>query len=327
MILEWLEGRSLADDLEQRRRRGLRGRSIEEAFAILEGAAEGLSIAHERRVAHRDVKPGNFFIVVQPGRETMKVLDFGIAKVLREEGEAGGTKSKFASFTWAYAAPEQVDPRIGMTNLATDVYSFALVLTELLTDRQPVDSRDVVSLVKSATDPTIRPTPRTRGGNVSDAIEIVCRKALAVEPRARHQTMGELWAALMAARGTKPIAISAAPVAAGSSGQLPQAQDQRTSFPQTPQARFAQPAGYAPTPMPMSPPPTGQPMMPLGPPPGGPMMPYNTTGPFQHPQPQTQWQMRRPVPTGDNTMIVVIVIVVLSVMFVGTCAMVHACVG
>jgi serine/threonine-protein kinase len=329
MILEWLEGRSLAEDLDQRRRRGLRGRTVDEAFALLEGAAEGLSIAHERRVAHRDVKPGNFFIVASQGRETMKVLDFGIAKVLREEGDAGGTKSKFASFTWAYAAPEQVDPRIGETGLATDVYAFALVLTEMLTDRQPIDSRDVVSLVKSATDPTIRPTPRTRGGNVTDAIEVVCRKALAVDPRARHQTMGELWNALQTAYGGRPSAISALPA----STSLPTVVAQRPGTMAVPSTQAPQPAppsfqGYPPTALPASPPRTGQPVMPqqpMGPPmgPGGPMMPYNTTGPF--PQPPTQWGPRRPIPTGDNTIIIIVVIVVLSGMFVGSCALLHAC--
>ena len=80
-----------------------------------------------------------------------------------KEGEQAGTKGTFASFTWLYAAPEQLDPRLGQTGLQTDVYAFALVLTELLTDRPPVDARDVVSILKASSDPTVRPTPRSRG--------------------------------------------------------------------------------------------------------------------------------------------------------------------
>ena len=129
----------------------------------------------------------------------VKVLDFGIAKIIRD-GEGPGTRSPFASFTWLYAAPEQLDPRIGQTGLATDVYSFALLLSELLTDRVPTEGRDVVSLLKAATDPTVRPTPRQRGANVPDAIEVACRRALAVDPKVRYATIPELWAALSAAR-------------------------------------------------------------------------------------------------------------------------------
>lgn len=199
MVLEWLAGRSLADDLSERRHRGQHGRSLDEAFALLEPAADALSIAHQRRVAHRDIKPANFFLLENDGGPRVKVLDFGIAKIVRDN-ELPGTRSPFASFTWLYAAPEQLDPRIGQSGLATDVYSFALLLTELLTDRVPVEGRDVVTLLKAATDVNTRPTPRQRGVNVPDSIEAVCRRALSVDPKARYANIGELWAALIAAR-------------------------------------------------------------------------------------------------------------------------------
>ena len=211
MVLEWLQGRSLADDLQQRRRAGRRGRTLEEALALLEPAAEGLSIAHQKRVAHRDIKPANFFLLDAQGGAKVKVLDFGIAKIIRD-GEGTVTRSPFASFTWLYAAPEQLDPRIGQTGLATDVYSFALLLSELLTDRVPSEGRDVVALLKAATDPTVRPTPRQRGATVPDAIEVACRRALAVDPKARFATIGELWSALDAGRRpTMPPSVGAMP--------------------------------------------------------------------------------------------------------------------
>jgi serine/threonine protein kinase len=204
MILEWLEGRSLADDLEERRARGMRGRSLAETFAILEPVVDGLAVAHRQSVAHRDVKPANIFLgAPAPGRQghgpQVKVLDFGIAKIMKE-GESAGTKGTFASFTWLYATPEQLDPRLGTTGLATDVYAFGLLLTELLTDRKPVDERDVVSIMKAATNPTRRPSPRTRGANIPDEIEAVCQRALAVDPKHRYATISELWDALIAAR-------------------------------------------------------------------------------------------------------------------------------
>jgi len=203
MILEWLDGRSLAADLAERRARGLRGRSVDEALAILEPVADGLSAAHRQQVAHRDIKPANVFLLGgSEGGPRVKILDFGIAKIMKE-GEAVGTKGTFASFTWLYAAPEQLDPRIGATGLATDVYAFGLLLTELLTDRAPIEGRDVVGIVKTATDPNRRPTPRTLGANVPDEIEAVCLRALSVDPKSRYANVAELWSALVAARSTR----------------------------------------------------------------------------------------------------------------------------
>jgi len=87
------------------------------------------------------------------------------------------------------------------------VYSFALLLTELLTDRVPTEGRDVVALLKAAIDPTVRPTPRQRGANVPDGIEVVCRRALAVDPKVRYASIAELWAALDNARRSPPPSV------------------------------------------------------------------------------------------------------------------------
>lgn len=331
MVLEWLEGRSLSDDLEDRRRRGLRGRTLEETLAILGSAAEGLGVAHKQRVAHRDVKPGNFFLLRD---QQLKVLDFGIAKILRD-GDEGGTKSPFSSFTWLYAAPEQLDPRVGQTGLATDVYSFALVLTEMLTDRSPSDGHDVVSLLKASTDPTIRPTPRQRGAQVPDNVEVVCRRALAVDPKARFQSMAELWTALTAAAQGRPVEVgrtsspSMDPNGARVSSGLPQTgQPHRSSMvgPPTPPVHLLQ--GQAPmtgmpmTAMPHSPVPPTQPSayapqiattVPYGPGPVGP-----PPGMMARPRPVA------PPRPSSAPMIVAILAIILGLLFVATCAGIHA---
>ena len=166
MILEWLEGRSLADDLAERRQRGMRGRSLAEAFAILEPVADGLAAAHVQQVAHRDVKPANIFLLAgqtqgRPGPQ-VKVLDFGIAKIMKE-GESAGTKGTFASFTWLYATPEQLDPRIGATGLATDVYAFPVLVTELLTDRRHHEGGDRPEPTADAADARRQRPRRDRG--------------------------------------------------------------------------------------------------------------------------------------------------------------------
>ncbi|WP_233561336.1 protein kinase domain-containing protein, partial [Sorangium cellulosum] len=84
LVLEWLEGAPLDRDIAERRARGEAARPLAEAVALLAPAAHALEAAHAQGVAHRDVKPANLFLAEIGGRPTMKVLDFGIAKVLSE---------------------------------------------------------------------------------------------------------------------------------------------------------------------------------------------------------------------------------------------------
>jgi serine/threonine protein kinase len=202
-VQEWLEGESLAEDLRRRRRAGMRGRSMADTMRLMEPAARALGIAHQRRVVHRDVKPGNFFLMapaIDAQGVVLKVLDFGIAKVMREGATHSGAKSTgMVSFTPQYAAPEQIESRYGSTGPWTDVYSLALVMTELLTDRPAFDGDDLPAILTQVFDPQRRPTPRARGVAVPDAVEAVLARALSVDPRARHADAGELWAALQLA--------------------------------------------------------------------------------------------------------------------------------
>jgi serine/threonine protein kinase len=202
-VQEWLEGETLAEELRRRRGQGMRGRSLAEAMRVMEPAARALGIAHQRRVVHRDVKPGNFFLMapaIDAQGVVLKVLDFGIAKVMREGATHSGKASTgMVSFTPQYAAPEQIESRYGSTGPWTDVYSLALVMTELLTDRTTLEGDDLPAILAQVFDPHRRPTPRARGVAIPDAVEAVLARALAVDPRARPADAAELWAALQAA--------------------------------------------------------------------------------------------------------------------------------
>jgi serine/threonine protein kinase len=209
LVLEWLEGMSLAAELEQRRARGMRGRSLDEAVLLLTPAARGLGYAHSKRVAHRDVKPANMFLTTLPGSpsgRTIKLLDFGIAKLLAEGTQAGSMSAQataFSSFTPYYAAPEQFDPRMGATGPWTDVYALALVLTEVLTDRQ-ANTGDAMTLLMQATDPGRRPTQRANGFDMKEEVHAVCTRALAVNPKERFADATAFWEALVAASRPQP---------------------------------------------------------------------------------------------------------------------------
>jgi eukaryotic-like serine/threonine-protein kinase len=209
MVLEWLEGRSLDAVLADERCAGLPPRSPEAAVALLEPAAEALALAHKKGIAHRDVKPANLFIIGDPrGEPTVKLLDFGIAKVVqdaqRDAGAFARTQGVMSSFTPAYGAPEQFSRAQGATGPWTDVFALALILTELLTHQPPLLGDDLTQLAFAAMDTQRRPTPRAFDVPVPEAVEAVLRRALTVKVQDRYASMGEFWTALRSALSLDP---------------------------------------------------------------------------------------------------------------------------
>ncbi|WP_228461239.1 serine/threonine-protein kinase [Gordonia spumicola] len=160
------------------------------AVAIIEQVAAALDAAHEAGLVHRDVKPEN--VLVTPAGFAY-LVDFGIA---HHEGDAHLTRTGTAVGSIAYMAPEQLDNvPIGP---ASDVYSLAAVLFELLTARQPYPG-DSVSAVVKATVLNEVPAPSSISPNVPYALDAVVRRGLAKEPAARFATAGGLAEAARAA--------------------------------------------------------------------------------------------------------------------------------
>lgn len=202
LVLEWLDGATLEDQLANRRAIGESGRSLEESMHILEPIFGALAHAHAQRVAHRDIKPANIYMAQTKSGTAAKLLDFGMAKVMTATGTQGlhaATQGALAGLTPAYAAPEQWDKKLSATGPWTDVYALALVLVELLTDKPPLDGDDMPSLMSSTLDEEVRPTPTARGANVSPEVEAVFAKALALHPKDRYRHAGEFWNALVEA--------------------------------------------------------------------------------------------------------------------------------
>ena len=200
MVLEWLDGYTLAEELRARRERGERGRTLKEVIRLLDPVADAMAFAHSQGVVHRDLNPSNIFVHHAHDTSTLKVLDFGVAKVISDHalsiGPRAVTIGQIRMFTPAYAAPEQFQDDIGPIGPQTDVYSFAVLLVELLADKTPVEGEHIGEYADRALDAQRRPTPRSMGVEVGDAVEAVVAKAVSVDPRGRPQDIGEFWGML-----------------------------------------------------------------------------------------------------------------------------------
>jgi serine/threonine-protein kinase len=132
MVMEYLEGEDLKDVLA---RRGPLG--VEEATKYIRQACEALAEAHELGIVHRDLKPANLFLAIRPnGRSLLKVLDFGISKIMNPATETELTLTSRAIGSPSYMSPEQLTASRSLDARA-DVWGLGVVLYELLTRRRP----------------------------------------------------------------------------------------------------------------------------------------------------------------------------------------------
>ncbi len=195
IVLEWLEGRTLDDELAARVKEGKGPFALDAAIDFLAPAAMALGVAHSMRIAHRDVKPANLYVTTIGDMRTLKVLDFGIAKVMSDAAGIGAVPgASVQAFLPMFAGPEQLNRNLGASGPWTDVYALARVLVEMLTLGTRPDARSA-DLYGQAVGPA-RPTPRSCGVVTSDAVESVFQRALAVDPRNRYQEMRAFWTAL-----------------------------------------------------------------------------------------------------------------------------------
>jgi serine/threonine protein kinase len=200
LVLEWLDGQTLEAHLAQRRSGGQGLLSLPDAVALLMPVFDALAFAHRMKIAHRDIKPANIFLANTARGLAVKVLDFGIAKAMQEGDNAQqattGTGSGFQAFSPQHGAPEQFfSKRYGASGPWTDVHALALVLVEAITGRPALQGDDMAELLTCATAPE-RPTPRNRGLWVSDPLEAVFARALAVVPTQRFPDAEQFYEAL-----------------------------------------------------------------------------------------------------------------------------------
>lgn len=187
LVLELMEGRSLADELSERRRL-----PRAEAVRWASQALRGLSAAHDLGLIHRDITPANLFLQEVPSSQrVLKVMDFGLARVLPDFGDSAVRGNHHATTSTGmivgspiYASPEAF--RGERLTAAADIYGVGLVLFQMLTGRGPLELDGTNVPPASEFDPS-----------VPAGLDEVIQKATRPSPRERHRSAIEFLADLL----------------------------------------------------------------------------------------------------------------------------------
>ena len=196
IVMEFLRGESLGKWARS-------GVDLPRALAVLVQICDGLAAAHSVNIVHRDLKPDNVIVVpTSDGAELVKLLDFGVAKLLNRDDEDVGFQTAAGSVigTPAYMSPEQAG---GMAvDARSDIYSLGAIMYELFCGQPMFRGRSFGEYVRKHL--TERPTPphQTQGGAMIDPrLEALILKALEKDPIQRFNHIVELRDALLGMLG------------------------------------------------------------------------------------------------------------------------------
>jgi serine/threonine protein kinase/Flp pilus assembly protein TadD len=191
-VMELVEGETLETKV---RREGPLPLAL--ALEVIEQAARGLAAAEKCGVVHRDIKPSNIMLESDPsGALIVKVIDYGIAKIVGAEAERGAEKTQPGFIgTPAFASPEQFAPS-EQTKIDTrsDIYSLGVTFWYLLSGRVPFVGRTLREVATRQAEEI--PLKQLKNAHVPARVIALLQSMLAVDPAKRPQTARELLSAI-----------------------------------------------------------------------------------------------------------------------------------
>ncbi|MBY0263512.1 MAG: serine/threonine protein kinase, partial [Phycisphaerales bacterium] len=169
----------------------------------------GVQHAHDRGVLHRDLKPSNVLVTMEDGEPVAKVIDFGVARLLRHEPPGSrATVDGQVIGTLGYMSPEQANPHMSDVDVRSDVYSLGVIMHELIAGVRPFDdevfndksSTEIFDLLRTARPPgpALRAKAVTRGTDpagqqdVPAELDCITRKCLEPDPGHRYSSVRAL---------------------------------------------------------------------------------------------------------------------------------------
>jgi len=188
IVMEWLEGRTLDEELSRQGRFGFK-----RAIDIISQITSALGEAHVKRVVHRDLKPANIMLLdTADGSDRIKVLDFGIGKVI-EETTANSPVSALVG-TPQYASPEQLTVGSHLDG-RSDIYSLGVIFYRLLGGQLPFNCSSMGELLQMQLTAVPKPLGLIRP-ETPKSLENLVNGMLEKEPAARPQNALEVQARL-----------------------------------------------------------------------------------------------------------------------------------
>lgn len=236
MVMEFLVGEDASGLLQ--RNGPMR---VEDAVDLLVQACDAIAEAHAQGIVHRDIKPANLFITRHAdGSPFVKVLDFGISKVMGEQPVDQLTRTTATLGSALYMSPEQIKQSRSVDQ-RTDIYALGVTLFELLTGAYPFMADTYATLVLEIATGTPRALRELRPDLPEDLVRAV-ERAFAREREQRFQTVGELAMALapFAPQGSRPIIERIVRLSGGAAPVLPTTTSTGTAVQAGTNAQFGQ---------------------------------------------------------------------------------------
>ena len=190
VITEFLEGESLGTYLA---RVGTLDTDLAFLLGVMVAVANAVEAAHRAGIMHRDLKPENIYLHLPNPADpavTVKVLDFGIAKLSREDGGPSQTKTGLWLASPTYMSPEQCRG-VGRPDARSDVYSLGCVFYRALCGRPPFDATAIADLMLAHLTQPPKP-PVKQQPDLSPKLNALILRMLAKKPEERPQTMEQV---------------------------------------------------------------------------------------------------------------------------------------